>query len=97
MTPLIAASLTWYICTGLIPWEYLGQATTPLYDAARLTGNVELEVIPCRPHALLALRPFFQSSSPGKGQSPVPDDHGWVRICGGRFSVDDGDSPNSTL
>ena len=45
MTLLIAASLTWYICTGLIPWEYLGQATTPLYDAARLTGNVELEVI----------------------------------------------------
>ena len=26
ITLLIAASLTWYVCSGLIPWEYLGQA-----------------------------------------------------------------------
>jgi ethanolamine permease len=45
ITLLIAATLTWYICAGLMPWEYLGQAITPLYDAARLTGILELEVI----------------------------------------------------
>jgi ethanolamine permease len=39
ITLLIAAALTWYVATGLMPWEYLGQAVTPLYDAARLTGN----------------------------------------------------------
>ncbi|WP_233385543.1 APC family permease [Methylobacterium sp. C25] len=43
MTLLIAATITWYVCTGLMPWEYLGQAVTPLYDAARLTGNRWLE------------------------------------------------------
>ena len=26
MTLVIAATLTWYVCSGLIPWEYLGQA-----------------------------------------------------------------------
>jgi len=45
ITLLIAATLTWYICAGLMPWEYLGQAITPMYDAARLTGVLELEVI----------------------------------------------------
>ncbi|GJE42167.1 putative amino acid permease YhdG [Methylobacterium soli] len=44
MTLLIAATATWYVCSGLMPWEYLGQAVTPLYDAARLTGNRWLEV-----------------------------------------------------
>jgi ethanolamine permease len=33
MTLIIAATLTWYVCSGLIPWEYLGQAGTPLFDA----------------------------------------------------------------
>ena len=46
MTLLIAATLTWYICTGLIPWEYLGDGTNgsvaPLFDAARLTGSAPL-------------------------------------------------------
>lgn len=45
ITLLIAASITWYVCAGLMPWEYLGQAVTPLYDAARLTGNASLQVI----------------------------------------------------
>lgn len=45
LTLLVAATLTWYICSGLIPWEYLGQATTPLYDAARLIGRPELQVL----------------------------------------------------
>lgn len=45
ITLLIAAALTWYVCAGLIPWEYLGQAITPLYDAARLTGSPVLQVI----------------------------------------------------
>lgn len=44
MTLLIAATLTWYIGSGLMPWEYLGQAVTPLYDAARLTGSLPLEI-----------------------------------------------------
>lgn len=45
MTLLIAATLTWYIGSGLMPWEYLGQAVTPLYDAARLTGSLPLELL----------------------------------------------------
>src|SRR5579875_1932031 len=44
ITLLIAATITWYLCTGLLPWEYLGQAVTPLYDAARATGIVWLVV-----------------------------------------------------
>ncbi|WP_199260420.1 APC family permease [Paracoccus binzhouensis] len=39
MTLAIAATLTWYVCTGLMPWEYLGQAGVPLFDAARLSGS----------------------------------------------------------
>lgn len=43
MTLLIAATLTWYICTGLIPWEFLGDgvngSVAPLFDAARLSGS----------------------------------------------------------
>jgi ethanolamine permease len=39
MTLAIAATLTWYVCSGLMPWEYLGQAGVPLFDAARLTGS----------------------------------------------------------
>ena len=27
ITLLIAAALTWYVCAGLLPWEYLGPAT----------------------------------------------------------------------
>ncbi|MCB1485418.1 MAG: APC family permease, partial [Hyphomicrobiaceae bacterium] len=45
ITLLIAASMTWYICSGLMPWEYLGQATTPLFDAARLTDSTPLMVL----------------------------------------------------
>ncbi|GGO59352.1 amino acid/polyamine/organocation transporter, APC superfamily [Roseovarius pacificus] len=44
MTLLIAATLTWYVCSGLLPWEYLGQATVPLYDAARMTGSTTLQI-----------------------------------------------------
>jgi len=45
MTLLIAATMTWYICAGLMPWEYLGQAITPLFDAARMTGSTPLMVL----------------------------------------------------
>jgi len=45
ITLVIAASLTWYICSGLLPWEYLGQATTPLYDAARVTNSTWMQVV----------------------------------------------------
>jgi L-asparagine transporter-like permease len=42
ITLLIVATMTWYVCVGLMPWEYLGQAITPLFDAARLTGSTPL-------------------------------------------------------
>lgn len=49
ITLLIAASLTWYICAGLIPWEYLGDgvngSVAPLFDAARLTGSQPLVIM----------------------------------------------------
>ncbi|MCB5409876.1 APC family permease [Pseudogemmobacter faecipullorum] len=44
MTLAIAATLTWYVCSGLMPWEYLGQAGVPLFDAARLSGSSLLMV-----------------------------------------------------
>jgi ethanolamine permease len=45
ITLLIAATMTWYICAGLMPWEYLGQSITPLFDAARLADSVPLMVL----------------------------------------------------
>ncbi|MBT9244067.1 APC family permease [Gemmobacter fulvus] len=45
MTLLIAATLTWYVSVGLMPWEYLGQAGVPLFDAARLSGSTFLMVL----------------------------------------------------
>ena len=45
ITLLIAATLTWYVCTGLMPWEYLGQAGVPLFDAGRLSGSNFLLVL----------------------------------------------------
>lgn len=45
ITLLIAATMTWYICSGLMPWEYLGQSVTPLFDAARLTNSTLLMVL----------------------------------------------------
>ena len=44
ITLLIAAAMTWYVCAGLMPWEYLGQAATPLFDAGRLSGSPFLTV-----------------------------------------------------
>lgn len=45
MTLLIAATLTWYMCVGLMPWEYLGGAGVPLFDAARMSGSSWLVVL----------------------------------------------------
>ena len=47
ITLLIAAALTWYVCCGLLPWEYLGwdAELAPLYDAAHVTGNPVLTVV----------------------------------------------------
>ena len=46
MTLLIAATLTWYICSGLMPWEYLGDgvngAVAPLFSAAQISGSSAL-------------------------------------------------------
>ncbi len=43
ITLLIAASLTWFVASGLLPWEYLGQAAVPLYDTATMTGSPFLQ------------------------------------------------------
>jgi ethanolamine permease len=45
ITLLIAASLTWYVCASLLPWEYLGFTFFPLFDAARVTGSGTLEFL----------------------------------------------------
>jgi ethanolamine permease len=46
ITLLIAAGLTWYVCVGMLPWEYLGWDYTlaPLFDAARVSGSNFLHV-----------------------------------------------------
>ncbi|MBO0827703.1 MAG: amino acid permease [Streptosporangiales bacterium] len=44
-TLVIAATVTWYVCAGLLPWQYLGTAITPLFDAARVTGNTALMLL----------------------------------------------------
>ena len=45
MTLLVAATITWFVATGLMPWQYLGQAVTPMYDAATLLGNPSLQLM----------------------------------------------------
>ncbi len=45
ITLLIAAALTWYVCAGSLPWEYLGTALAPLYDSARISGSTLLIVL----------------------------------------------------
>ncbi len=46
MTLLIAATLTWFMCSGVLPWEYLGDgvngSVAPLFDTARLSGSTGL-------------------------------------------------------
>ena len=46
MTLLIAATLTWYVSSGVLPWEYLGDgvngSVAPLFDTARLSGSTAL-------------------------------------------------------
>jgi ethanolamine permease len=45
ITLLIAAVLTWYVSAGTLPWQYLGVAITPLFDAALVTGTKILVVL----------------------------------------------------
>ncbi|HML91084.1 amino acid permease [Methyloceanibacter sp.] len=45
VTLLVAANMTWYVCAGLMPWEYLGATTTPLFSAAQLVGSKPLIVL----------------------------------------------------
>jgi ethanolamine permease len=46
MTLLIAATLTWFLCSGVLPWEFLGDgvngSVAPLFDTARLSGSTGL-------------------------------------------------------
>lgn len=44
ITLLIAATMTWYVCTGLLPWEYLGTAVVPLFDAASVVSSRTLQI-----------------------------------------------------
>ena len=44
ITLLIAATITWYVATGLVDWITLGSSAFPLYDAALATGKAWLEV-----------------------------------------------------
>lgn len=37
-TLLVGATLTWYVCSGLVLADKLGESVYPLYDAARATG-----------------------------------------------------------
>jgi ethanolamine permease len=45
ITLVIAATLTWYVAAGLLPWQYLGTAITPLFDVAQVTGSNVLVVL----------------------------------------------------
>ncbi len=45
MTLLVAATITWFVASGLMPWQYLGQAVTPMYDAATLLGSSKLQLM----------------------------------------------------
>ena len=45
ITLLIGASLTWYVCASLMPWQYLGFTFFPLLDAGKLTGSKTLEML----------------------------------------------------
>jgi ethanolamine permease len=45
VTLIIAATLTWYVAAGLLPWQYLGTAITPLFDVARVAGSGVLVVL----------------------------------------------------
>ena len=45
ITLLIAASLTWYVCASLLPWQHLGVTYFPLYDAATVTGSPLLKFL----------------------------------------------------
>lgn len=39
-TLLIGATITWFVCSGLVPAEELGISAYPLYDAALATGKL---------------------------------------------------------
>jgi ethanolamine permease len=45
ITLIIAAILTWYVCAGTLPWQYLSVAITPLFDTALISGTKSLAVL----------------------------------------------------
>ncbi len=60
ITLLLAAVLTWYVCAGTLPWQYLGVSITPLFDAALVsTGGVVV--------TLLALGTVFATYASANG------------------------------
>ncbi|HNB28309.1 MAG TPA: amino acid permease [Alphaproteobacteria bacterium] len=62
ITLLIAAALTWYICAGTLPWEYVGNdlELAPLYDSAKTSGSTFL-------HALLFVGTIFSAIASANG------------------------------
>jgi ethanolamine permease len=60
ITLLLAAVLTWYVCAGTLPWQYLGVSITPLFDAALVsTGGLVV--------TLLALGTVFATYASANG------------------------------
>lgn len=45
ITLIIAATLTWFVCAALLPWQYLSTAITPLFDAAQVAGSGVLVIL----------------------------------------------------
>ena len=43
VTLLLAATMTWYVCASLLPWQLLGSTYFPLWDAGRATQSPLLE------------------------------------------------------
>ena len=71
-TLLIGASITWFVCSGLVPAGELGESAYPLYDAALATGKLfvivalsgtESVLMPSPPHSIIAPTPPFTPRS----------------------------------
>jgi ethanolamine permease len=60
ITLLIAAVLTWYVCAGTLPWQYLGVSITPLFDAALVNAGGAVA-------ALLAVGTVFATLASANG------------------------------
>jgi ethanolamine permease len=60
ITLLLAAALTWYVCAGTLPWQYLGVSITPLFDTALVNAGGAVA-------ALLAIGTVFATLASANG------------------------------